>query len=207
MDPIEFRRHVKRQVAPAWNGEIDGQAFRWLLQGTLGLASELQELRDAIANDDQQKVKEEVSDVWFYWFEILMVLRVNAWGDHLMALEPVTIQDSRRFAPVRGSEWLDQATEDAAYLCGLVEKVVCQSHDLKTHCRAIGGRLREIADFLITLGDPIEFWELNVAKLKRRYPDGFSPEDSIGRADWDHDGDGQISSNAELEDFAKGEDE
>lgn len=83
-------------------------------------------------------------------------------------------------------------------LCGesgecvdMVKKFLFQGHDLNRE--ELAKELGDVAWYLAVtahaIGYPLDtVLEMNVEKLKNRYPDGFDPEKSVHREEYEHEG-------------------
>lgn len=69
-------------------------------------------------------------------------------------------------------------------MCDILKKYFYQGHDLDKAklIEELGDVCWYIAEIATGLGEPLEEIMLaNIAKLRRRYPDGFDPDRSINR--------------------------
>ena len=79
-------------------------------------------------------------------------------------------------------------TGEAGEVADLVKKHAFQGHELD--CSHMAKELGDVAWYLAVSADAIgytleEIFEMNVAKLKARYPQGFEADKSVNRAEGD----------------------
>lgn len=77
---------------------------------------------------------------------------------------------------------------EAGEILGLIEKTYCQGHDLDI--LKLKKELGDLMWYAAMLLDEFDFtfeevFEANIAKLRARYPEKFSVEDSVRRVDGD----------------------
>jgi NTP pyrophosphatase (non-canonical NTP hydrolase) len=78
---------------------------------------------------------------------------------------------------------------EAGEIVGLTEKSLCQGHDLDANKlkKELGDLMWYVAMLMDEFGFTFEeVFDANIAKLKTRYPEKFSTEDSIRRKDADY---------------------
>lgn len=174
---VEFQRQSKR-TAPFQAEAANKQEFEWFLSnytlGLIGETLELSQVLDQHENYDELDVWQqdaiwrnfikELGDVWHYAVNLLSVL---------------------------GEEYDNEKVYDAEkglkYLSGdfveLVKKGIYHGHgvDKNVLIDKLYGIIGELIDYS---GSHLnEILDKNIAKLKLRYPDSFTVEDSIARVD------------------------
>ena len=134
-----------------------------LLNACLGLAGEYAELRDTLDVDDR---KNELGDLHWYF----ALAYVNSEIDNLEDVS--TEMDDINLLKTIGN------------LCDYVKKIVYQGHELDkvemtNLISKLFNRLRQ--ECYIQGFSQTEIMQLNIDKLMRRYPEGFTVKDSIHR--------------------------
>jgi len=173
----EFLDHVKRQTAHAPAADKRGMD---LLHAAIGLTSELQELQTLMESRPKGRVTKrewkELSDAWFYAF-----LGAGTIPQDQSVARAITSTDWTRNELISDPYILNSAIVSAISLCGFAEKIVFQLHDFDRYDLAISECLVWIIRKLHKIGDARTAWNVNVEKLRERYPNGFSAADSMGR--------------------------
>lgn len=144
----------------------------------LGMASEAAELLHAFSTEeDREHIIKEAGDVAWMVAELCTALGWNL-GD--VVDDELGIFIASRLAPI----YIEFSVGD---ICGTYQKTY-QGHDvnlLSIECRVsdVINCLRVLAEYIDSSLD--EVLTINIEKLKARYPDGFSADRSLHRADGD----------------------
>ncbi len=112
----------------------------------------------------------------------------------------MTINEYQQLARRTSNNQLSQSDHlinGALGLCGeagevadLIKKATMQGHvlDRERVCEELGDVCWYLAETAIALGISLDdIMQCNIAKLRRRYPDGFDPERSVHREEADND--------------------
>lgn len=165
MNANEYQDNAMRTAAMKKPREIVLSTF------ALGLCGEAAELYDC---PEDKRIK-ELGDCWWY---VAALSRVGL-DKNLADLIPAGLILSRT-----GAE--KQLNKAAGLAADIVKKHVGHDHPLDVAGLAI--QLHRYVEALMTLsneinGGPEKVWITNVDKLKKRYPDGFSSEQSKNRSE------------------------
>lgn len=174
---VEFQRNSKR-TAPFQAEPCNKQEFEWILSNyTLGLVGETLELMQVL---DKHKVYDELDqweqdavwsefikesgDVWHYTVNLLSILNEE--------YDNEKVYDSEKGLKYLSGDFVE-----------LVKKGIYHGHGIDNDelINKLYGIISELIDYAglhLT-----EILDKNVAKLKLRYPQCFTVEDSIARVD------------------------
>lgn len=172
----EYQELAKRTQNP------DLSPIETLCHATLGLCSELSETLDELERirsrrpESRENASKEIGDCCWMISEMCDCLGIG--------FENVMLINSER-TPLYSDCWncIDKAVQSTVSLCSSVQKLL-QGHPIVNDDAA--HQIREIMRFLHMACDAIDvdihhvLW-LNIEKLKKRYPDGFSSERSVNR--------------------------
>ena len=136
----------------------------------LGLCGESAELHEAFEVPDATKQQLELGDVFWYVAEIATIC-------HLDLTEGQQVSDNASTIHLMAR---------AGHLADHIKKHVGHGHPLSTEyvSEALGGLVNLLTQLANNYGyDRTDILEQNIAKLRLRYPNGFSTENSIQRVD------------------------
>lgn len=157
----------------------------------LGMADELSEIAEAMVappgcsySVNHESVLEEIGD--FLWYSSVMLSTFN---------EPLAQSDGSLFAvfpdksamPITDNgELILQALRVLTHVVGRAKHIRYHDHPIKSHKDEMVGAIRLVLGWMDTLakelGSSLQFVaDVNLKKLKLRYPDGFDAQRSINR--------------------------
>jgi len=173
MTPIEYQALAKRTTTPK---AIDDRNFG-LVNWSLGIAGETAEVQEFFEDWKEGQIDfdpvlltKELGDV--LWYTAIMCEQTNTTLDALPVVDPKETPSAARLAIYGGK------------VADYVKKVVCHGHDLDEQ------KLWQYVGMVYFLTKAVavnqglnvgEVMAANIAKLKERYPDGFTTEASINR--------------------------
>lgn len=137
-----------------------------LIHGTVGYVSEIDELLEAI-NESEEHTKKELGDCFWMLAEICSSQNI---------LFAQVLNEAKMYSK-----------SNSAKLCEMVQKTY-QGHEIEYEkiYFALCGNAKELISVVDELGfSVIEILEMNIEKLKARYPEGFESEKSLNRAEGD----------------------
>ena len=164
----EYQTLAARTIATDDKADMESHAL-------YGLTAEIGELLDSCYGTDVDHTIKECGDVCWMVAELCTA---HEWflGDIVQGM---------------GSSWGMSCAVSAAIANGLLHgtyQKVLQGHrwDVETAKRALGEIFREVMGVAGCCGSaPDDVLQTNIEKLKARYPDGFSADRSLHRADGD----------------------
>lgn len=149
---------------------------------SLGLGSELNELFDAIRNQDSVNTFEELGDIYWYLSNEIYLLKYKFdIPDMILNYSPEMVNNVD-ISKVRDLATLISINND------LIKKMFAYRKD-KVKPQIVDELIVNISDLQIALSlecigynfDEEEIMERNIAKLSARYPEKFTQEDAIDR--------------------------
>lgn len=145
-----------------------------MLNAALGLAGEFSEFLIC----PKEEEKKEIGDI--FWYIALMCEVCNIKLDDIC--EICTNIESR--AHESEKKIAKCAILIIGNICDYIKKIYFQGHSMdkeqiKMHISILFSLLLDVID--IKGYDVEEIWQLNINKLKKRYPDGFKVSDSVNR--------------------------
>ena len=160
MNTKQYQQEAKRTCASLGSKKLD------LAHVALGVNSEVEELQDAINNDDMVNAQEEIGDMFFYIANCFTFLDLEM--SNMSYLIP------------KSQDYVKELYKLSAKFQDDVKKHIAYGKELKTlNLTTLQLTLME----LITLYDfdGSEILNKNIEKLKKRFPDKFTEEKAINR--------------------------
>lgn len=147
-----------------------------MINAALGLAGEISEF--LVCDSDEEK--NELGDI--FWYIALMCDTCNIPMDEMYNVSLV-LEDKIK----EGEEEIAKCMiVVVGNICDYIKKCYFQGHILNEEKiqEMLLILLKLLIDTLIIKGFKIEeIWQLNIDKLKKRYPDGFKAQDSVNRTE------------------------
>jgi hypothetical protein len=182
MNFVEFNEHCKRT-------RPESDLLVWRHHYTLGIFEELGEISGAVKRHafynqplDVENIKEEIGDFLWYFMGLLF-------DDEWSTPEVIGIAEDTKYQKSLVTDLLkEQGIHDeldlttlVSMLTGTVGAYIMGLDDFASYAMAVLGNLGQIAS---TLGTTLEeCMELNVKKLAKRYPNGYTDEHAAMRLD------------------------
>lgn len=174
MDSVEYVEHVRRTFNPSLS------QIEQLLNYSLGMANEMLEVHEVEIRDCDEKMAHELGDVaWYTAASAAILFSVKQWP-----LENEAYPAQRLPRPMRDMTNLSTAVKNYSEL---VKKFVfhgkpCGLSDFLCALREVWAGLRDVCPMYCahSLSDVLS---MNVAKIQKRWPDGFVPQTVTPAAD------------------------
>lgn len=162
-----------------------GEECRSLGNCAMGLAGEAGECYEAIIKRENENIIKELGDLAWYIAVCAEVINVP--------LEQIVYTNEMAIAKLFDLEISEIGTNIVIYACkctDIIKKHIYHHHELDSHALIdILGILMKCICFCATLIDDSYTFDtvlqMNVDKLRKRYPDGFEVEKSLNRAEGD----------------------
>lgn len=164
------------QYADITFGNLNLQTMR-LMHASIGIMNESIELEQAFSNQDEHNIREEIGDASWYW-AIGWNAASDVWGDLPLVENRIIrlpVAEYVRALQYEANELLDEMKKHLFYGKKLDKEKITQHLNM---CRFY---LQNIAVNHGGEGHYEACLEINIRKLKKRYPDKFTGYNAINR--------------------------